>query len=389
MRAIDFVVDTLSHFVRRSDGPAPGIPALADTEFEHELAWLCEWHSLTPIVLASLENLALRPKISRVAVRRLTALAGASRTHSGDLLASAASLSAAFESRGVDHMFVGDAVLASGVYPRRDLRPVEWLEIVIREGDYASAIDCCRDAGFREGGRFPRFRDGGEALRYHQYYSSCVLQSGGGDRVGLRMRLFDVGEPEDTEAAWGRARRLPGGDLRAVGLEDQLMHSSMTYNLTDFDKLLHAVDIGLMLNHFGDDLDWDYIEYRLRSRSVYPAVFFTLRNVVQWLGLQRASCKLADPWPVRRKIFDAVWHADYESFAARRPKRFHRLRFGLCEMGRWDEKRRFLRALLFPSREWVSDFFDAPYQPWLRVKFTMLALRNRIGPVAAAPSRRV
>jgi hypothetical protein len=203
------------------------------------------------------------------------------------------------------------------------------------------------------------------------------------------MRLFDVGEPERTETAWGRGHRIPTGDWRAVGLEDQLIHSCITYNMTDFDKLLHAADIGLMLTRFGDDVDWDYIASRLRSRSVYPAGFFTLRNVVQWLNLQGANCALADPWPLRRRVFDVVWHADYDSFGARRPKRFHRFRFGLFEMGRWEEKRRFLLALLSPSRDWVAEFFGRPYQPWLRVRFIVLALRNRLGLVPAGnPSRR-
>lgn len=389
MQAIDFVVDTLSHFVKGSQGPAPGIPAHADTEFEHELAWLCDWHSLTPIVLASLEKLALRPSISRVALRRLQAVADASRALTDDFFSTAGSLARIFESRQIDYMFIGDVVLAAAVYPAKTLRPVEWIEVVIREGNYSSVLECCREAGFRLGGRLPPFRDGGEALRYHQYYASCVLQSGAGDRVGVRMRLFDVGEPEATEAAWHRERRLPRDDVRTVGMEDQLIHSCMTYNMTDFDKLLHAADIALMLNRFGDDLDWDYVEDRLRSRSAYPAVFFTVRNVIQWLSLQRASCGLADPWPLRRRVFDVVWHTDYHSLAARRPKRFHRLRFGLFEIGDWSEKRRYLVALLSPTREWVAHFFDRPYQPWLRAKFIVLTLRDRIGLVpAGSPSRK-
>jgi hypothetical protein len=400
MQAIAFVIETLAHFMRQS-GPAPGISAHADAEFEHELAWLCEWHSLTPIVLASLENLALRPRLSRVALGRLTALANASRAASSDLRATATALAAAFESRVVDYMFLGDMVVADTVYPEKDVRPIEWLEVMVRESDYVSAVHACREVGFRTSERAPKFRDGNEALRYHQYYASCVMQSGGGDRLGLRMRLFDVGEPEPTEAAWGRARRVGAVfNLRTVGIEDQLIHSCITYNMTDFDKLLHAADIGLMLTRCERDLDWDYIEARLRPRWVYPSVFFTLRNVIQWLSLQRASCKLADPWPHRRRIFETVWHVDYNSFAMRRPKRCHRFRFGLFEIGGWDEKRRFLVALLSPSREWVADFFGRPYQPWLRLKFIVLALRNRIGllpavnpspgnPSPRSPSRRV
>jgi hypothetical protein len=149
--------------------------------------------------------------------------------------------------------------------------------------------------------------------------------------------------------------------------------------MTDFRKLLHAVDIGLVLNRYGNDLDWAYIEDRLRSRSVYPAVFFTLKNVVRWLKLDQSGIKLDSPGAVRRKYFDFLWHVNYDSFAMRRPERLHRLRFCLLEAGRWSDKLRFLATLLSPKREWVSAFFDRPYRPWLKLKFVVLTFKSQVG----------
>ncbi len=97
MQPLDFIIDTLSHFVKAKEGPSPGIPARTDPDFERELTWLCEWHAVTPVVLASLERLALRPRISRITLARIGALADASSSLTGDLLTTAVSLAGQFE----------------------------------------------------------------------------------------------------------------------------------------------------------------------------------------------------------------------------------------------------------------------------------------------------
>jgi hypothetical protein len=379
MQSTDFVLETLSHFVRRTDGPPPGIPVRTEPNFEQELTWLCEWHALTPIVLASLEKLALRPQLSRITLERMKALANASIALSDDLLEIAASLSTLFEKRALERLFLGDVIFRNTMYPDPVLRPMERIDILVHEEDWSAVLGVCREAGFRLDDRLPAFDDGGEALLYYQHYAPCVLENEKGDRLGLRMRVFELGEADLSETAWDQGRELTQPFAQGVGTEDQLIHSCLTYNMTDFRKLLHAVDIGLVLNRYGNDLDWAYIEDRLRSRSVYPAVFFTLKNVVRWLKLDQSGIKLDSPGAVRRKYFDFLWHVNYDSFAMRRPERLHRLRFCLLEAGRWSDKLRFLATLLSPKREWVSAFFDRPYRPWLKLKFVVLTFKSQVG----------
>jgi hypothetical protein len=379
MQAIDFIIDTLSHFVRAKEGPPPGIPATADPDFERELTWLCEWHALTPIVLASLEKLALRPRISRITLARIAALASASSSLTDDLLATAASLASQLEKGGIECLFLGGARLAGGVYPNARLRPVERIDALVREDDWPAVIERCQKEGFRLGPGNPLCRTGDDALAYYQHFAPCVLEDDKGERLSLRMRMFDLGETEGTEPAWDRGRKSARTGVGHVGPEDELIHSCLTYNMTDFGKLLHAVDIGLIVNRFRDDLDWDYVKERLESKSVYTAVFFTLSNVVHWLKLDRSAIGLESPGRVQKRVFDTLWHADYDSFAMRRPERVHRLRFYLFEVGRWREKLRFFAALMSPKPEWVAAFFDRPYRPWLKLKFVMLTFKNRVG----------
>jgi hypothetical protein len=379
MQAIDFVAETLTHFVKQSDGPSPGIPVHTDPDLERELTWLCEWHGLTPIILWSLEKLALRPQISRIGLERIRALAGASRGLTAEQLKTATSLSSIFDSEKIDYLILGDTFLAAAIYHDPALRPVREIELLIREKDWVSVVAVSLKKGFSLRRRLPEFRDGAKALEYYQQYPPCVLENERGDRLTLRLRIFDFGDPEATERAWEHGRRISETGPRCVGYEDALIHSCLVHNMTDFCKLLHAIDIGLILTRMGSDLNWEYLRDRVRSKSVYPAVFFTLSTVVRWLELERVSSGWTTPGAVRKRIFDTVWHTNYDGYETRRPKRFHRLRFCLFEAGGWRVKMRFLAGLASPRPEWVAAFFDRPCRPWLKIKFVILTFKDRVG----------
>lgn len=375
MQAIDFVVDTLGHFVSQKEGPPPGIPARTDPDFEQELIWLCDWHALTPIVLASLEKLALRPNISRVTLERMRALAGASRSMTKEISTVADSLLDGFKTKEVDHRLLGGLPMSRNHYPSSELRPVEMIDVLIREGQWSQAIECCRESGFRLGPGLPVFSSGDDALGYYQHLTPCVLENESGDRLRLRMRLFDIGRPSPEEPVW----RTPTTDPPYVRLENELVSACVRYHMSDFGKLLHAVDIGLILDRFGADLDWKYIDDRLRSDAVYASVLFTIKRVIEWMRLDTSCVKLKYPGPARERVFDAVWHADYDSFAMRRPERVHRFRYFLYEVGQWKQKVRFFTTVMSPRPEWVAAFFGRPYRPWLKLRFVLLTLRDRVG----------
>jgi Uncharacterised nucleotidyltransferase len=378
MQPIDFVLDTLSHFVRKVDGPPPGIPARTRPDFEQELTWLCEWHGLTPIVLASLDRLALHPQISRIALERIRALAGAASTLSAELLITSEALVTRLRSDGIDCLPIDDVLLAGTAY-ELGLRPVQKIDILIREGQWTAALACCRDEGFELTPGSPRFTDGTEALDYHQHYPACTLQNKSGDPLRLHMRVLDVGKPGAIEPAWNRAAEDPATGAGQVSAEDQLVRSCIHFVMTDFARLLYAVDIGLFLCRTATSLDWDYIEDRLHAKTVYAPVLLTLESTARWMRLDPRRIGLPIPGRVRRRLFHTMWHVNTESFVERRPHEFHKLRFTLLAVGRWKDKVRFLGALFSPRREWVAAFFDRPYHPWLRIRFVVLVLKGRVG----------
>ena len=377
MQATEFILDTLAHFVRGDDGPPPGIPTHVASAFEQELTWLCEWHSVTAIVLSSLGDLALPPRLSRLTQERMKALAEATATLNRERLATADALTAGLRDRGVEVLLMRDVVYPRSLYPATGLRPVEVLEMLIKEADYSAVLQVCQGVGFARDPTTPEFKRGAEAMHFHQRYGPCVLSSDKGDHLRLRFRLFDVGMPEPVEASWRRGATTVGRGPRELSIEDQLVASCMTYNMTHFDKLLYAVDIGLILTR--RELNWDYVRERLRSRSAYAAGFFSLQHAAGALKLGPQAVELKSPGLVRRNLFFFAWSGVDDDLVAGRNLPHHRLRYCFLEMDGWPERLRFLTGLLSPKPQWVAAFFGRPYTPWRRIKFVVLALRNRVG----------
>ena len=168
MQTSDFILDTLAHFVRQDEGPPPGIPAHVKTEFEQELTWLCEWHSVTPIIVASLEKLALGPQLSRITFERMRALARAAGALNDELVTTVSELARELANRGTDVLWMDDVVYPLSVYGNRGLRAVESIDMLIREEDWSTVIEVCESAGFERKADEPRFNSGLSAGRFNR-----------------------------------------------------------------------------------------------------------------------------------------------------------------------------------------------------------------------------
>ena len=331
---------------------------------------------MSPIVLQSLDKLALQPEISRITLERLKALARVSREYNVELISVARSLSHAFETAGVSALFAEDIAFAHAHYPVVELRPIERVECLVKESEWSRITSACEEIGFNRYPRAPEFESGSEALAYFQYYASCVLRNDRGNVIQLRFRLFDFGRPGAEETAWDRAKEMTVGEdgLRRLGDEDLLIQSCIRYNMSSLGRLLHAIDIAGLLIRPGDGLDWGYIESRLRSRSLYPSFYYTLTQVVQWLRLGNLGVQMSNPGPLRKKMFDMLWRPG--RFA---PGAYHHVRFYLLESDRPVDKIRLIARLVSPPRKWVAAFYGRPYNVWLRLKFILLVFRRRIG----------
>lgn len=380
MRAVGFVLETLAHFIKQEAGPPPGVPARVDPEFERRLVRLCEWHGLAPLVLDSIQRLALRSSLSEVTLKRLGELSNRAGAQNERLLAALRPLIRQLRERRVPFLLVDDVMAAITLYPRHRLRPIEALDMLIHESDWDRLIGVCRGMGYRREATAPNFADGSEAMLYHQYLSPCVLRGDRGSAIGVKFRLVDVGRPPENESAWVFGKRvIRDVEAMRVSYEDQLVRSCVGFALTGFGKLLHAVDVGRIITRRGDDLDWAQIEGLARDRSFYPAFYFSYETILNMFGFPAKRGALPRPGAVRKSVFDMVWRPGRIGALEDRPPARHPYRLCLLEIGTPADRIDLLKNVLLPRKEWVSGFFGRPSRPWLRAKFVALALRNRIG----------
>jgi hypothetical protein len=381
MRTVDVIFDTLSHFVKHDESPPPGIPASVEPDFERRLMRLCEWHSLSPIILESLQRLVQDPGLSEFTFERLKVLSRTVEERQREILPAVESLFRRLRSDGIPFLFMGDILSAFVLYPSPRLRPIGRVDVLVREGDWKKSIDVCRAVGFMRESRDPDFRDGNEALFYYQNLSPCTLLNEKGIVLDLKFRLLALDAPESHNGVWQRGRALAGDDGGAtrVSLEDQLFRTCVHLAMSRFERLLLAVDAGLILARHGGELDWTYIEKIARERAFYPAFYFTLETVTNALGLGRLPAGLSRPHLVRQKRFEFLWRPGRLGRLPRKPTRLRRFRFYFLESGIGSDRIRVLSRLLSPRPEWVSAFFGRPCTPWLRLKFVILAFTNRLG----------
>jgi hypothetical protein len=411
MRADDFILETLAHFARGDEGPPPGIPARVDADFERDLVRYCDWHGLAPLVLSSLQKLALEPDLSEFGVQHLRTLARTAAARNGMLFEALEELTVGFRREGVSFLLTDDIASALTLYPAVSvdsagpgsagnetaskvstirpsasdetasratavLRPLETIDLLVRDWDWRGIIEACGGAGFVRSPRDPVFTSAGEALFYYQHFGPLIMKNPAGMRVRLKFRLFDLGEPEAGETAWGRTTVLEGsrGRWERIGLEDLLIRSCARLVMSRFEKILAAVDAGRILTQHGKQLDWEYIEEK--SQPIYPAFYITCQMVAKWLNVPGVSARFFEPGRVRTKAFQIMWRTGrFNRLARRRPHR-HRLRFYLFENGGLRDRLDFLATLIAPRPEWVTAFYGRPCKPWLRAMFTYLALKE-------------
>jgi hypothetical protein len=401
MRADDFILETLAHFARGDEGPPPGIPARVDADFERDLVRYCEWHGLAPLVLSSLQKLALEPDLSEFGIQHLRTLAKQVTTRNAMLIEALDQLTVGFRREGVPFLIADDLAAALALYPSAalapcppadhassddpsaghpsaDLRPLDRIDLLVRDWDWRGIIEACGSAGFARSPRDPVFTSAGEALFYYQHFGPLVMKNARGIKVCLKFRLFDLGEPEPGETAWGHTGTLngPAGGWERIGLEDLLIRSCVQLVMSRFEKTLAAVDAGRILTRHGKTLDWEYIE--TKSQPIYPAFYITCQKIAEWLNVPGVSARFFQPGRVRTGVFQFMWRTRRFSRLSRRRPHRHRLRFYVFENGDLRDRFDFLATLVAPRPDWVSAFFGRPCTPWLRARYTYLAFKEKL-----------
>lgn len=372
MTAADFVLATLSHFVRRVDGPWPGMPARADAHFETEVASICIHQEITPLIHGALSAQALGPGVSPVTMSRLSDHREAVAGHNAMRVRRLGKLLDTLDAAGVPALLMGDILSHATLYDatgHEAPRSIRQLDLLVGEDKLADALPVLNTAGFSGRRTDPSFGPRAGVVDFHHYVAPLLLWNADGDRLRVRLRVVDVGRPRPDDHVWDRRRTVSawGRNLEAVSLEDHLLQRALRLGVSGYSDLSALTDVGLILDHHAKTVDWGYFAYRARAHGVYTAAWHALRYVRRALDL-RVAAPLAPPARAYQRWLDVFRDADSIDYVTSFEKR-RRFFYGLVACGGVAAKLRWLWYHCVPRREWVECVVGDASSPWSWLRY--------------------
>lgn len=254
---------------------------------------------------------------------------------------------------GVEVLVFKGPWLAWNGYPDPGTRPIDDIDLGIREPDYRACLASLEAAGYRPGQVVPPTAE--EAMRRAHFRGQLSFHASGRRRVELHLRMVNVGPPEPEHVSVWRDRvPLTRGSrtLFAPAFTDFLMHLALHANQHGFGVLRLLFDIRFLLAARAGEPSENGIVARAEDLRCKAAVYHSLALAAEMAGASVAPDLLRSlrPGPVRRSVYSTLWSlprvrrlaADQRANAVEAPRLY------LLEMGSLRSKIGYLRAL---SRE--------------------------------------
>jgi hypothetical protein len=192
----------------------------------------------------------------------------------------------------------------------------------------------------------------------------------------------------DVEGFWRRAVRadVNGTSVKALSLEDQLIHLCVHAHYHGYTRLNWFSDIALIARDHATGLDWEQLLATVRIEEAQVGVYYSLRFLDRLLGVSAPAHVLAALRPDRfRRWFherylpenkvlslQPMWRPDFSFYFTPVLKR---MLPDLLVMGRRPEKLRYLLRLLAPPRDWLTHYYSLDGSPHVWVHYLLHPLK--------------
>ena len=245
------------------------------------VVWFAVREGTAPLLHFHLCRLGLLEKLPPPATHRLTTVANGAWAMNVVLEDRWAEATTALRQVGVELLTLKGMALLHTVYPEAGTRPMADIDLLIRPGDRAAALEVLRGLGYRTPGadadRHAASRDFAELIRDET-------------RIDLHWHVarylrFEGVVRVDQDELWRRARPLvtPAGRSLALCPEDLLLHLILHLTLgSEFARVLWFTDIDAVVRRCASELDWE--------RLIADAERWRIRALTGWtLGVVRKS----------------------------------------------------------------------------------------------------
>ena len=257
-----------------------------------------------------------------------------------------------FEREGIGLIPLKGPVLAESLYRHPALRPCTDLDLLIRRESVTRADALLHRLGYR------RFLDAHSFAFDVEYDRATVYETASGVRVDLHWGLLSdprfAWNEEEAEHIWSRAVhvRVAGEDARGLCPEDLLLyltvHVAVHHALAG---LLWLYDLHLLLERWGERLEWTALEQRALGWRVRTALYFGLREAQEVFGTRVPAEVMAALRPGGPRAWAAGRLLRLRSPAQRHALE-HLIAILLVDRGR--DVVRTLGSVLVPSPGWLE-----------------------------------
>lgn len=238
------------------------------------------WHRLQLLVSHHLRSSELCPLIPEPVLERMKSLRYQGLARNMVLQDELSRLLSVFNEEDIPVIVLKGAALQENVYPDISLRPMNDLDILVRP----EHLDRAESIALRRGYVYLTANDTSKRDRKSGRHLNNLILREKGVLLEIHQHLVNTDDPYhfDLSDFWTRAEPVTMSGARALALApgDLLLHLSIKFLLDRRFRSNNALgqlcDISEVIRHYGDSLDWDFIERTAREKGVTKGLHFVL-----------------------------------------------------------------------------------------------------------------
>ncbi len=252
--------------------------------------------------------------------------------------------------REVDVMMLKGAQIAHTDYPDFSLRPIDDIDLLVRQPDRSKVIKFMLEMGFNlyETNQtcdkfFVRNRQPGKPI-FIEIHSS--LQT----RIRLN-RAFNI----DINQFWKGAQEFTADGYSFVQLSptDNLIYLGAHFSHHHFSRLIWAYDIALLIHRHREEVDWEKLKDLCGRMKIRNPLYHSLRLCRELFGIPISEEVLRDLSPSwwKRRIGHFLIRGNLLFPEQSRGNRFKQILIKMFLVDSWVEA---ILWCLFPTKEWIK-----------------------------------
>lgn len=299
-------------------------------------------HSVSPLLYRSLKKLRSEVSIPAEVLKRLHEIYLQSVARNMRLYHDLSKRLKILENYNIPVIILKGAHLSELVYKNIGFRSMSDVDLLIRREDLARVQERLMEAGYSPiDNRLP--------LDLHW-------------NIDLSIANLNI----DIEEIWEKARPdiIAGVKVLVLSPEDLLLHlctHQSFHHLFDFAGLRTFCDIRETIRQYQDKMDWEQVRSRSKEWGASNAVFLTLLLARDMVGAQVPKAFITALKPDESDVRARKWAIEQIFLEASDEHSYSPYFWELWKPGPFRDKLATFLKLLFPSREFVSQKYPAPF----------------------------